>query len=398
MSKGAPDDIWGFLQRQKAAKTKDSSSSKAAASETTENGAETTVTGSNTHLASHSIFFGDQGCGKSSLIQYFLKPSGGAKDVKPTIALDYNYARKSANGIKQIAHIWEIGGDLIEPRLLEIPITKSNYPLVAAFIVCDLSKPQNVIVSVLRSLSALREVLTRRAAELQASNVTILNDLKERAAAPLRGHVDSSRLRPLDIPTTIIGNKADALRSLPTAERRSLLQALRFAAHFFGCSLLTVSANESSSRDTFRVFLSSIALPSGGSGRVLREVDESTLAISKGQDSFAAILIVPDGSGDGRGRLDENALLTSKGVTRDCWGRLTDIMAALFGEADPPPSITLGSQEHEEEDGGAGEGGNQNPFPEMEVDDTRAARDAQLTRYSAEQERKAEMLAKMLKG
>jgi hypothetical protein len=39
---------------------------------------------------------------------------------KPTIALDYNFARRTSNGVKSVANIWEVGGDLVEPRLIEI--------------------------------------------------------------------------------------------------------------------------------------------------------------------------------------------------------------------------------------------------------------------------------------
>ena len=40
--------------------------------------------------------------------------------LKPTIALDYNFARRTSNGIKSVANIWEVGGDLVEPKLIEI--------------------------------------------------------------------------------------------------------------------------------------------------------------------------------------------------------------------------------------------------------------------------------------
>lgn len=41
---------------------------------------------------------------------------------KPTIALDYNFARRTSNGVKSVANIWEVGGDLVEPKLIEIGI------------------------------------------------------------------------------------------------------------------------------------------------------------------------------------------------------------------------------------------------------------------------------------
>jgi hypothetical protein len=109
--------------------------------------------------------------------------------------------------------------------------------------------------------------------------------------------------------------------------------------------------------------------------------------------------------------------LTSKGVTRDCWKRsvtiysllvswpvawnscyccrVTELSIAAFGEADPAPSLSLNSGGNMET-GGDEEGKEaDNLYPEPEVDDMRAARDAALGRYVQEMERKREMVAKM---
>ena len=41
---------------------------------------------------------------------------------------------------KSIAHIWELGGDIFEPKLLEIPITLKNLTSLTLVVVVDLSK------------------------------------------------------------------------------------------------------------------------------------------------------------------------------------------------------------------------------------------------------------------
>lgn len=90
MDASAAIDVWSKLEREprdaalqgesKAEADGTSSESKSSAKESTQ--------GYNSSI----VFVGDSQCGKSTLIQTFLKPSA-AKDTKPTIALEYSYAR-----------------------------------------------------------------------------------------------------------------------------------------------------------------------------------------------------------------------------------------------------------------------------------------------------------------
>lgn len=394
-SSSGAEDIWTKLQRQQQSKDLTSAASTAEPSEN-----ENRVV--NTHL----IFLGDQSSGKSTLIQTFLKPSGGAKETKPTIALDYNFARKTANNVKYIAHIWELGGDLIEPRLLEIPVTKASLPSAAAIICCDLSKPHNVVVSVLRSLSALKEIVKKRSDEIQATSAPLLAEHRERLQTPYKSHADANRVRTLDIQTVIIANKADSLRTLPASERRGLLQMLRFIAHYFGAHLIATSSNDVAARENYRNLINNLCFSTNM--RPLSEVSDNSdkpLAVSRGQDTFDAILLgalEAHSQQQPQHRLVNSAAevdqyLTHKGVTRDVWQRLTAKCAEIFGEADALPSQALGENHGDdlETDGSANGAANDNPFPETEIDDMRSARDAQLQRFILEQERRMEMIAKM---
>jgi len=49
------------------------------------------------------------------------------------------------------------GGDIFEPGLLEIPLSQKNFASTAIIIVADLSKPQNLIESLLKWIKATRE-------------------------------------------------------------------------------------------------------------------------------------------------------------------------------------------------------------------------------------------------
>ena len=69
-------------------------------------------------LETFSLFVGQHESGKSSLLA-LLQSAGGlsGKDdkPKPTVALEYMFARRtgSANGAKDVAHIWELGASVM---------------------------------------------------------------------------------------------------------------------------------------------------------------------------------------------------------------------------------------------------------------------------------------------
>ncbi len=276
------EDMWTKIAKEKKAASTAAPSSSAANAENENSNAGITVN-------QNIIFVGDAGSGKTSLIQTFLKPNA-AKDTKPTLALDYNYARKTNNNIKSVAHFWEVGGNFLDSGLLEIPITAASLKNSTVAIVCDLSKPHNCIVSILRSISAVREVLSKRMSELQASNVNAVNEIKESVASQLKGHKDGNRLRPTDIPLVIIANKHDTLRSMSLAERKALMQALRFIAHYFGAILLSVSMNDSSMKEMFRGLMNAIGF--GGNIKPVCETNfDKAIYITRGQDSYENILL-----------------------------------------------------------------------------------------------------------
>ena len=314
------EDVWSKLLRERRA---------------AESGANNAQTATSSTSHSQIVFLGDAGSGKSTLIQTFLKPSaatGGAnaaagKESKPTVALDYNFARKAtsttavinnnnnnnnssnSSATKSIAHFWECGGDLTEPQFLEIPLTSECVVRESAhfIIVCDLSKPHNAIVSLLRSLSAIREAIALRSNALQAKDVSSLKALREKILQSYNGHPDSARVKPTDVPIVIVANKHDALRAWPAVEKKALFQTLRFIAHYFGAALCTMSASSSSSsttnesgvsmRDMYRNLLNAIAFGANGSLPTANykpccetNVDKGVF-ISRGQDSFEQILL-----------------------------------------------------------------------------------------------------------
>jgi len=95
----ASEDLWMKLEHQSINSSSSSSN--------------VPIVGSNDVLEVTStslVFIGDYQSGKSTLISIFQKPTASThKDIKPTIALDYSFARRTANNIKSVANFWEIG-------------------------------------------------------------------------------------------------------------------------------------------------------------------------------------------------------------------------------------------------------------------------------------------------
>jgi Dynein light intermediate chain (DLIC) len=117
------------------------------------------------------------------------------------------------------------GGDISEPRLLEVPLTVGNLATSAVVICCDLSKPNNCLASLLKWIKLIRNVVDLRLKELQATNSIAAAALKEAASLRCKGHdKDSKRLSPLEVSLYIVANKYDAFKSQSSADRRCLMQ------------------------------------------------------------------------------------------------------------------------------------------------------------------------------
>ena len=240
------------------------------------------------------LFVGDSQCGKTTLIQGFLKPTA-SKEPKATFALEYSFARRkhptNPNAPKSVSHIWELGGDIYEPSLLDVPLSLRNLNSASVVICIDLSKAQNSFASLTRWIELIREVINRKVKELQSKpNSSILNSLRDAAGLPYQEHADKNRVDPCIVPLYVVGTKYDMFKNLGLAERRAILQALRFCAHAHGATLLCSSALESGLREAVRGLISSVCFRSGvRSG--CEFLPEKPFYISAGRDSFESILI-----------------------------------------------------------------------------------------------------------
>jgi GTPase SAR1 family protein len=245
------------------------------------------------------LFVGDSGSGKTTLINSFLKATS-SKQPKPTFALDYSFARKknatSTNSSKCIAHIWELGGDIQEPALLDIPISIRNIRNLSIVICCDLSKPHNALQSVRQWVKLIRDVISRRLTDLNSSGEPPF-EMDESRAAQYANHPDESVVSLSKVPMYLVANKYDIFKDIGSSERRATAQILRFLCHYYGLYLVTASAMDAALREHFKAFINCVCFKTP-----VRQVSDShfdrPLQLSPGKDSFENILLGSK-SGDG---------------------------------------------------------------------------------------------------
>ena len=248
------------------------------------------------------LFVGDSGSGKTSLINSLLK-ANSSKQPKPTYALDYSFARKknaSNSGGKMVAHVWELGGDIKEPGLLDIPISARNIKTLSIVVCCDLSKPHNILMSIRQWIKLLREVISRKTAEHNTLHPEAPFEMDEARLAHYTAHPDERIVSLSKVPVYVVATKYDIFKDLGSIERRVACQMLRFVSHYYGATLLTSSTIDATLREQFKTFFNAICFR----GALKVSVDSNhdrPLHITAGKDSFENILLGSRGAGDAMG-------------------------------------------------------------------------------------------------
>ena len=88
---------------------------------------------------------GEPSSGKSTLINKLIGKD--ATEVKPTVGMEYNYGRKTVDGKKEVANYYEVAGGREAAKMLRVPFNKrgTRFENTVFVVVCDLSKPGNVL-------------------------------------------------------------------------------------------------------------------------------------------------------------------------------------------------------------------------------------------------------------
>ncbi|CAF2015439.1 unnamed protein product [Rotaria magnacalcarata] len=206
--------------------------------------AETLPTESNTIL-----FVGSRTGGKTTMILRYLERTNEA--AKPTIALDYNYAKKpkTIDTIgKDIGHIWELGDGTSLTKLIDVVLTAETIGNASVVLVLDLSQPQELW----NTYQILYDTIAKRVkyciSEAAKQNPNIKEKLKESILKRLGSTIRPEKhdIEPLRIPLLIIGSKYDLFQTLEPDAKKSIIKTLRFLTYYHGATLMSCSEKQES--------------------------------------------------------------------------------------------------------------------------------------------------------
>ncbi|KAM9476494.1 cytoplasmic dynein 2 light intermediate chain 1 isoform 1-T2 [Clarias gariepinus] len=212
---------------------------------------------------------------------------------KPTLALEYTFGRRARahNTLKDVAHLWELGGGTSLSDLVQIPITPQNLSTLSVVLVLDLSKPNALWATMEKLLqAALNQVekafaITKRPGESRPSKQ--LSQSKALHILP-KDHPDRELLSPFPLPLLIIGSKFDIFQDFESEKRKVVCKTLRFLAHYYGASLLFTSTRSETTMSKVKNFFNHVAFGTE-KGKYLSTDHSKPLIIPAGMDSLSQI-------------------------------------------------------------------------------------------------------------
>ncbi|XP_037071926.1 cytoplasmic dynein 2 light intermediate chain 1-like [Pollicipes pollicipes] len=234
------------------------------------------------------LFVGGKQAGKSSIIHKFLDRE---EAPKKTLGLEYSYGRKAGKSVlKDVCHIWELGGGTTYTPLLETPLEAERLPTVAIFLVIDLNKPQSMWFTLETMLQVLRENLDTEIGSGVGREMKLKERLKR--ATDLRvppDHQDYAQMRPFPVPLIIFGSHYDAFQDWDPEKKKLVCRTLRYVAHVNGASLQFFSSTDSALVKKAKELIGQYAFGGVTSGQLAQDYNKPLL-VPAGADSLAGIL------------------------------------------------------------------------------------------------------------
>jgi len=228
---------------------------------------------------------GSKGVGKTTLVHRFLERDEPAKQ---TLALEYTFGRKTnQNLIKDVCHIWELGGGTMFTNLLETPLSPSALSSCTLLLVLDLSQPRRIWSTVTTLIASIKEYINAALGTEKAKNLKVEEKLKKQQEI-FADHPDLASLELFPVPLVIIGAKYDIFQDFEPEKKKIICRALRYLSHYHGAHLQFYSAKDSGLVKKSRDLLSHFAFKSDESKGVAQDYNKP-LIIPAGSDSFQAI-------------------------------------------------------------------------------------------------------------
>ncbi|XP_043243205.1 cytoplasmic dynein 2 light intermediate chain 1-like [Amphibalanus amphitrite] len=242
---------------------------------------------------SHSVestllFVGGKQAGKSRLIHKFLDRD---EEPKKTLGLEYSYGRKTGKSVlKDVCHIWELGGGTTYTPLLETPLKAERLPNLSILLVVDLTKPQTMWATLETMIKTLRDVLDSEISSGIGRQMQLQERLKKATEQRVPSdHPDAAHVKPFPVPLVLVGGHYDVFQDWDPEKKKLICRSLRYLAHVNGASLYFFSSQDSALVKKAKDMMNQMAFGGPASGYLAQDYNKPLL-VPAGTDSLAGIL------------------------------------------------------------------------------------------------------------
>lgn len=246
---------------------------------------------------SHIILAGSRGCGKSSIMLRFLDRT---ETPRATTAMEYTFGRKSKGhnaAVKDVAHIWELGGGSSHAPLLQVPLHAETLKSTSVMVVVDLSKPEALWVTIEKLVREVRSVVEKVMEKLPTEERNVIEAAKKERLSLVKDVAESQSIEMFPLPLVFVGGKYDVYSDFESEKRKVICRTFRFLAHSHGASLVYFSDNSEILVSRIRAFMSHYIFRTNAPKNIVTD-HHQPLFIPFGKDSFEGIGNPPLGEGD----------------------------------------------------------------------------------------------------
>jgi hypothetical protein len=213
-----------------------------------------------------------------------------------TVALEYNFGRRQRGGsVKELAHIWELGGGGKFSSLLAVVLNErdGSNATTSLVLMLDPTAVEDWPGVVLPLMDAITMGLGR------------LTNAKKQPSHPATTTL-SDRINPLPLTLCILLARHDQFQQMDTERKRNIHRLLRYLAHYTGATTLAAYSNRVEAlASQGRVLLAQMAFPSLRSNRTgeihavkpaMIDDPHAAIFVPAGADSFEVGHVAPSGA------------------------------------------------------------------------------------------------------
>lgn len=225
------------------------------------------------------------------MINSFLDRS---EAVRPTLALEYNFARRTnssgQSSQKLIGNIWELGSMANSSQLIDVPIKSHGLRYFSAVIMLNLSEPGELLTDLESALQGLKQSFSNNYSEAEIRQFR--DKLLEQGS--FREHPDINTLEVMPCTVVIVGGMYDKFENLDPEVKKHVVRFLRSLAHTLGTALIFYSTKVPSLAKTLRDVMNNLSFASPQNPIRTHKTDyNEPVLISLFSDSWEQIGVLP---------------------------------------------------------------------------------------------------------